>query len=414
MIRLLHFADVHLGIENYGRVDPNTSLNSRVIDFLRRLDEMIAYAKVHEVDIAVFAGDAFKNRQPNPTLQREFAWRVRDLADICPVVLLIGNHDLPATLQRASSVEIYDTLNVPNVLVGADYELYHVETKSGAVEIATAPYPTRAVLLDDDAVRGKTMAQLDALLQEKLQLVLRDLAQQAAQSPVPRVLVGHFSVSGAIYGSERGIMTGRDATVLLSELADPAWDYVALGHIHKHQNLTVGRLSAPPVVYSGSLERIDFGEEDDAKGFCWVEMERGQTSWQFVPLTPRRFLTLRLDVRHSDNPMQKILESIAQANVEEAIVRLIVQADVEAETKIRESEIQKALYDAKASVVAGIQKEVERPVRSRFSANPEGWSSSQLLKHYLETKKVAPDRITVLLERAEGFFNDGNAPLPSE
>ena len=63
-IRLLHFADVHIGMENYGRTDPATGLSSRVVDFLRRMDEMVAYARDHEVDLAIFAGDAFRVAQP--------------------------------------------------------------------------------------------------------------------------------------------------------------------------------------------------------------------------------------------------------------------------------------------------------------------------------------------------------------
>src|ERR1700736_2571631 len=124
MIRMLHFADIHIGMENYGRTDTDTGLSSRVIDFLRRMDEMIDYARQRDVDLIIFAGDAFKNRTPNPTFQREFAWRVRDMAELCPLVMFVGNHDLPTTLARASSIEIYDTLAVPNVLVGGDYELH--------------------------------------------------------------------------------------------------------------------------------------------------------------------------------------------------------------------------------------------------------------------------------------------------
>ena len=80
-IRLLHFADVHIGMENYGRTDPATGVSSRVVDFLRCMDEMIVYARDHEVDLAIFAGDAFKSRSPSPTFQREFAFRVQDLAE---------------------------------------------------------------------------------------------------------------------------------------------------------------------------------------------------------------------------------------------------------------------------------------------------------------------------------------------
>ena len=103
-IRLLHFADVHIGMENYGRTDPATGVSTRVVDFLRRLDDMIAYARDHEVDLAIFAGDAFRSRNPTPTFQREFAYRVQDLAALCPVVLLVGNHDLPSIERRASRI----------------------------------------------------------------------------------------------------------------------------------------------------------------------------------------------------------------------------------------------------------------------------------------------------------------------
>ncbi|MEX0787364.1 MAG: metallophosphoesterase, partial [Anaerolineales bacterium] len=91
-IRLLHFADVHIGMENYGRLDPATGTSSRVRDFLDRLDEMIDYALQGEADLAVFAGDAFKNRDPEPTHQREFAARIKRLADAMPVLVAVGNH----------------------------------------------------------------------------------------------------------------------------------------------------------------------------------------------------------------------------------------------------------------------------------------------------------------------------------
>ena len=70
-------------------------------------------------------------------------------------------------------------------------------------------------------------------------------------------------------------MLGHDVAVHLESLIQDPWGYVALGHIHKHHNLTATMPALPPVVYSGSLERIDFGEERERKGFCWVELRRG-------------------------------------------------------------------------------------------------------------------------------------------
>jgi exonuclease SbcD len=81
-IHVLHFSDLHIGMESYGRTDPDTGVSTRVRDFLRRMDEMIDYARDHDVDLAVFAGDAFKSRNPTPTFQREFDYRVQDLAKL--------------------------------------------------------------------------------------------------------------------------------------------------------------------------------------------------------------------------------------------------------------------------------------------------------------------------------------------
>ena len=68
MIKLVHFADLHLGVENYGRTDPTTGLSSRLTDFLRSFDQVVDYAldEANGVDLVVFAGDAF--RTPIPAL----------------------------------------------------------------------------------------------------------------------------------------------------------------------------------------------------------------------------------------------------------------------------------------------------------------------------------------------------------
>src|SRR5512147_1064313 len=147
-INVLHFADIHVGMENYGHIDSATGINTRVIDFLRRFDEVIDYGLSHDVDLVVFAGDAFKTRDPSPTLQREFARRVKRLVDAnVPLVMLVGNHDLPAMEKKASSIDIYRTLGVPNVIVGWEEAVHAIDTKRGKVQVVTAPYPMRNRLL---------------------------------------------------------------------------------------------------------------------------------------------------------------------------------------------------------------------------------------------------------------------------
>lgn len=407
-VRVLHFADIHIGMENYGKTDPRTGLSSRVVDFLHRMDEMTDYAREHGVDLIIFAGDAFKTRAPNPTYQREFAHRIRDLSELAPIIMLVGNHDLPPTMLKASSIEIYDTLRVPNVRVAADYEVLTVETKRGPVAVGTAPYPIRSRLLEDERTAGMTIAQTDALLQEKLTEILDDLADQAEALDMPRLLTGHFTVTGAAYGSERGIMLGRDIQIMLSSLADPRWDYVALGHIHKHQNLTKGQKGVPPVVYSGSMERIDFGEEGDPKGFCWVEVQRGKAKWRFEELAARPFITLTADLRTAANPTEQVLKLIKKHDLTEAVVRVNLQLSPETEPLLNDATIRDELKRAGVSQMAAIRKQVEQPVRARLGGSPEGLSHAELLERYFLSKELSTERRTELTEAAQGIFDNSS------
>ncbi|MBX6341404.1 MAG: exonuclease subunit SbcD, partial [Thermomicrobiaceae bacterium] len=153
-MKLVHFSDLHLGIENYGTLDPRTGLSTRVSDFLRVLDEVIDFAIAEEVDAVLFAGDAFKNRDPNPTIQRAFARRVRRLAAAeIPTVLLIGNHDLPAIWARATAIEIYEALEIPNIYVGRKVDRLTVPTRGGPLQVVTVPWISRSQFLTRDEIR---------------------------------------------------------------------------------------------------------------------------------------------------------------------------------------------------------------------------------------------------------------------
>ena len=411
-IRVLHFADSHIGVESYGRTDPETGLSSRVVDFLHRMDDLCDHAREHEVDLVIFAGDAFKTPNPNPTYQREFAHRIRDLAMLAPVVLLIGNHDTSPSVIKATSLEIYDTLAVHNVVVADRYDTHTVETKRGPVVVGTAPYPLRARILEHVPRMGLTIKETDAILQEKLVEILDDLATEAAAKAddlgagTPRLLVGHFTVGGATVGSERTIMLGRDISVPKMILADSRWDYVALGHIHKHQNLTEGRTDAPPVVYSGSIERIDFGEEGDAKGFCWVELGRENTTWQFHKLAARPFFTIRADLREDLEPTTTVLAEIERYQLAQSVVRMILQFSPESEARFNEATVREALRRAGVFYIAAIRREVEQPARARLGTSPEGLTHEELLERYFISKEIPAPRRETLMDKAKMIFEE--------
>ena len=419
-IRLLHFADLHVGMENYGKLDPLTGVSSRISDFLERLDEIVDFALAHEADLVVFAGDAFKTRDPDPTQQREFARRIKKLADRVPVFMLVGNHDIPGIAARATSIDIFRTLEVGNITVGRSIGSQVVQTRRGPVFLGWVPFPVRGRLIAQEDHRGASVEELDRVVGGLISGELADLARQAAEQPMPRVLVGHFSVSGATYGSERSVMLGRDLVIQKSALADPAWDYVALGHIHKHQNLTPehprgapagsgteeatsGRL--PPIVYSGSLERIDFGEEAEDKGFCWVKLERGNTHWEFRRVNARPFRSIKVDAREEADPTAAVVAAIQARDIDGAVVRVQIALREGQEAVLRRRELEAAL--APAANIAGISVEVERGTRlAGLGANPESLTPQEWVERYFASKQKSPERLQRLLTAAAGILAD--------
>ena len=321
-MKILHFSDSHIGIDTHGSIDPETKLNIRVLDALDSLDAMIDMAVEEKVDIALFAGDAFHRHSPTQSYVNEFGRRMLRLRRQCPVVLLVGNHDMPGG-DRASALEIYKTLEVQDIIVGNKCELLKIETNSGILQVVTIPYPNRTWLDSKDVYRNSAEI-VSRMLKEETALRIRNLASQV-DTKLPAVMLGHFTAEGCQYSSERSaFISNSDAAVSLDELLLPVWDYVALGHVHKHQDVSKGIEGVPPVVYAGSTDRVDFGEEKDKKGFVLIDIVNKLTSWEFIDVNARPFKTLEYHVIGKDST-NKILDKIENvSNLEGAIVRVII------------------------------------------------------------------------------------------
>jgi len=374
VIRLVHFADLHLGIEQYGTLDPATGMSTRIRDFLRVLDVVIAFAVEERVDAVLFAGDAFKNRDPNPTLQRAFAERIRRLTDArIPTVLLVGNHDLPAAVQRATPMDIYHALRLPGIFVARRIELLHLPLRDTTLQVATLPWVPMNQFLSNDQIRALDYVEIERRFRELISQLVREVLGQLDPER-PAVFLGHVSIEGATFGNERGILLGRDPVLSSAELGFHEYplDYVALGHLHRHQVIA----ARPPIVYAGSLERIDFGEEDEPKGFIVVEIEGGryparQVRWQFHTVPARTFFTLRVKVTGPE-PMTMIQRALDRAapEVENAIVKVVVEGQPELTDRIRLSDVRQAVLERGAAQVAAIVREVDRQDRPRIELAP--------------------------------------------
>ena len=327
------------GVENYGTLDPATGLSTRLLDFLGALDEVVDFARHNRADLVLFAGDIYKGRDPSQTHQREFARRLRTLSEAgIPTFLLIGNHDLPNAASRATAVEIFPVLDVPNVYVGDRLDTTTVTTRSGPVQIVAVPWPRRGAILSREETRGLSIDEVREMLEDRLTRAIYDRIDGLDPS-VPAILTAHATINGAVVGTERSMMLGQDHTLLVSAVHRPQLEYVALGHIHKHQVL---RRDPPMVVYSGSLQRVDFSEEGDRKGFCVIDLDpdlpQGQrvVDFQFHDVQARKFATVDVKIEPGDpDPTGTTLRKIESTSTDDAVVRVRISLPAEAAPLLR-------------------------------------------------------------------------------
>ncbi len=233
-IRILHFADAHINMVNYGRYDPNSGLPLRILDYLKSLDIIVDRAIDEKVDLVLFAGDAYKDRNPALTYQREWNRRIMRLSRAkIPTLLLVGNHDLSPTVGRAHALESFDTLEVPYVRVVDRPTFLHPEDLGGMpLQVLALPWISRSGLMSFLDLKSNDISEV----YEQMAASLVDLVSgwlDEIDPGLPVVLTAHCSVQGASYGIEHKVMLGRDLVLPGSLVKDPRLDYVALGHIHK-------------------------------------------------------------------------------------------------------------------------------------------------------------------------------------
>lgn len=338
MLTILHFADAHIDMANYGRRDPATGLPLRVLDFLKSLDTIVETAIAEQVDLVLFAGDAYKDRNPAPTFQREWGRRIMRLSRAnIPTLLLVGNHDTSPALGRAHTLDPFNTLEVPNVIVLDRPAFLGPDDLWGlSLQVIAIPWISRSGLIASQDVAAAEQDKVDQAIEERLGVIVQDMLAKA-DPDLPVVLTAHASVQGAVYGGERTVMLGGDLILPGSLVKDPRLDYVALGHIHKSQDLNEN--AHPPVIYPGSIERVDFGEAADDKFFVIVHVERGHTEVEWRKLKDiRPFIDRSLRLKNQEDVTGQLLKSLPPTSrLEGAIVRLVLEYPREWEALIDEA-----------------------------------------------------------------------------
>ncbi len=405
---IIHTADIHIGVENYSRPDPKTRTSSRLQDFLRSLDELVDYSIDNEADLVLICGDVYKSRNPTQTHQREFVKRISRLArEGIKVFLLAGNHDSPNVPGPATTLDIFPTLDIENVQIANELNTQIVQTRNGSIQIISLPWIRKGDFMSLEKYNQLSNEKFNSAIEEKL---IEDLDKEIANldSSMPSILASHVSVDLAKTSSEKSMTLGKDYLLPTNFLANPKLDYVALGHIHRHQILN----DDPPVVYSGSLERIDFGEEKDSKGFCVIDISTSPdkknrlNSYKFVEVNARRFKTIQIKIEENDgSPNEKIIAEIEKHDIYETIAQVIIEVSSSRYSEISDRKIRDSLSEA--NFVAAIRKNVITESKNRLGKElHESIPAIEALETYLKERNIGEEKIRLLLEKGQNLISE--------
>ena len=323
-IKIAHTADIHFGVENYGHIDQITGLHTRLLDFEKAFKFIVNKSIQENIDCFIFAGDAYKNCHPSPTHQKILLQTLLPLLDAkIPLIIVVGNHDYAGNFSKAHALDVFNHMRSEGCYVFSKPGKISLKTKNGILQIVAIPWPTRSNLFDEEK-NNFYGSSISDKIGKNLKNIIKKYANSLDQNEAA-ILTGHLTImNGNFSGSERSVMVGRDPIFSISDVAIEPFDYVALGHLHRHQNLN--KDPRCPVVYSGSPEKIDFGEINDLKGFCLIEIEKTnfakKTNYEFIKTPTRNFIEIYLKCNSSESMEFDFLQCIENIDLSESIVKI--------------------------------------------------------------------------------------------
>jgi DNA repair protein SbcD/Mre11 len=295
-MRILHTADWHL-CTKLGRID-------RTADLRQRVETVAELCETHRVDTLLIAGDLFSDK----AVPEQISEATRHLrltfqpffARGGTILAVTGNHDIDKNIEM---IREGMSLAVPGS--GAARELepgrlylfnrYQFATLPGPdgerVQFVFVPYPTASRFEGLSAEAYRSKEEENKLLHQHVAGWVQGVTANAAfDTSLKTVLMGHLHVSGSETHTLYKINDRDDVVFNYADL-NPMWSYVALGHIHKPQCLG----GSVNVRYSGSLDRLDFGETHDEHGVILFDLaSSGPLEPVRLPIAATPFYTIAI------------------------------------------------------------------------------------------------------------------------
>lgn len=411
MIRFIHTADLHIGTENYGRIDPKTGIHTRLLDFAAALNFCIDTAIAEQVDFFIFCGDAYKTTTPSPTQQKILLNALLRLQNAnIAVVIIVGNHDNPVSFGKVHSLDLFKDLPLSGFHVISQPQTLRLDTANGVVQIVGIPWPTRNSLTLNPKQNPMNPSQISAYISQAIGMII-DHEAASLDPQLPAVLAGHLTVSTGLFsGSEKHAIYGNDPIFLPSQLAKAPFDYVALGHLHRHQNLN--NSNQPPIVYSGSIERIDFGEKED-KGFCLVTIQaKGACQYKFIKGPTRPFIQIEAHLQETGDQTEQLLTEIRKYPIQGAIVKIIYYCAQGVKDTVNIRAIQQECSSALHLVgIIPVRQHIQRQTRLAMKIDMD---LATLLDTYFEHHPTFKNKKKELVQQALLLYEESKTSQNSE
>ncbi|WP_068513726.1 MULTISPECIES: exonuclease subunit SbcD [unclassified Oleiphilus] len=271
-MKIIHSSDWHLGQYFMGK--------SRQKEHQGFLNWLVEQVLEHEVDAVIVAGDIFDTGAP-PSYARELYHKfVIDFSEATnkavPLVIVAGNHDSVAMLEETSDLLAHFNTHVISSANENTYEqqLLPVTGAAGEIKgiICAVPFlRARDLVGSHSGSTGKEKQRdvQDAIKQHYQVLYSKALGlRDVNDSKIPIIMTGHLTVVGARTSeSVRDIYIGTLEAFSASSF--PSADYIALGHIHKQQQIK----GNGNIYYSGSPIPLSFDELNQKKSVQVVEFD---------------------------------------------------------------------------------------------------------------------------------------------
>ena len=266
-LRILHTADSHIGADLPAR--PRLATPRRGDDFVSSFRRVIHRAFELDVDLVIHSGDLFNRSKPS---SRALIAATEPLLEVAvagiPVVIVPGNHE-------RSTIPASVLLSHPNIHIAADPRTIPLSLRG--LRVAVAAFPCLR--------RDSAAAFPEALRTTEWSRMRADL----------RILAVHQTFESATCGPNSFRFRSGDDVVDRTSI--PAeFDYVAAGHVHRHQQLTMPDDHDPPIVYCGSPDRISFAEASEPKGCVLVQQVDGRLVPTFLEHDVRPMSLWPMDV----------------------------------------------------------------------------------------------------------------------